>query len=58
VPMSAATAQATGPMRVPVSTGRAVLNTIKGSAANLVEWYEGAPAGALGGGTRASLTIS
>jgi MHS family alpha-ketoglutarate permease-like MFS transporter len=38
--MSEATAQATGPMRVPVSTGRAVLNTIKGSAGNLVEWYD------------------
>jgi MFS transporter, MHS family, alpha-ketoglutarate permease len=38
--MSEATVQSTGPMRVPVSTGRAVLNTIKGSAGNLVEWYD------------------
>ncbi|GAA3711108.1 MFS transporter [Microlunatus aurantiacus] len=27
-------------MRVPASTGRAVLNTVKGSAGNLVEWYD------------------
>ena len=40
MPMSGTTAQSTGPMRVPVSTGRAVLNTIKGSAGNLVEWYD------------------
>ena len=38
--MSGTTAQSTGPMRVPASTGRAVLNTVKGSAGNLVEWYD------------------
>src|SRR6478735_2046637 len=38
--MSEATTTSTGPMRVPVSTGRAVLNTVKGSAGNLVEWYD------------------
>ncbi len=38
--MNAATAPATGPMRVPMSTPRAVLNTVKGSAGNLVEWYD------------------
>jgi MHS family alpha-ketoglutarate permease-like MFS transporter len=45
--MSEATSQsvptatnATGPMRVPVSTPRAISNTIKGSAGNLVEWYD------------------
>ena len=30
----------TGPTRAPTSTRRAVLNTIKGSAGNLVEWYD------------------
>ena len=29
-----------GPTRAPTSTQRAVLNTIKGSAGNLVEWYD------------------
>ena len=29
-----------GPTRAPTSTRRAVLNTIKGSAGNLVEWYD------------------
>ncbi len=33
-------AQPTGPTRRPVSTARAILNTIKGSAGNLVEWYD------------------
>lgn len=31
---------ATGPTRAPTSTRRAVLNTMKGSAGNLVEWYD------------------
>jgi MHS family alpha-ketoglutarate permease-like MFS transporter len=31
---------ATGPTRAPVSTQRAVLNTMRGSAGNLVEWYD------------------
>jgi MHS family alpha-ketoglutarate permease-like MFS transporter len=31
---------AEGPTRRPVSTGRAILNTVKGSAGNLVEWYD------------------
>src|SRR4051794_24978943 len=31
---------ATGPTRAPVSTRRAVLNTMRGSAGNLVEWYD------------------
>lgn len=30
----------TSPTQAPVSTHRAVLNTIKGSAGNLVEWYD------------------
>src|SRR5690349_22606347 len=30
----------TPPTQAPVSTGRAVLNTVKGSAGNLVEWYD------------------
>ena len=30
----------TGPTRAPTSTHRAVLNTIRGSAGNLVEWYD------------------
>ena len=30
----------TGPTRAPTSTRRAVLNTVKGSAGNLVEWYD------------------
>ncbi|MBY0287835.1 MAG: hypothetical protein K2X52_11865 [Mycobacteriaceae bacterium] len=30
----------TGPTRAPTSTRRAVLNTSKGSAGNLVEWYD------------------
>jgi MFS transporter, MHS family, alpha-ketoglutarate permease len=30
----------TSPTRAPTSTRRAVLNTIKGSAGNLVEWYD------------------
>ena len=30
----------TGPTRAPTDTRRAVLNTIKGSAGNLVEWYD------------------
>src|SRR6478735_6769004 len=30
----------TGPTTAPTSTRRAVLNTIKGSAGNLVEWYD------------------
>src|SRR3954463_11108018 len=30
----------TGPTRAPTSTRRAVLNTIRGSAGNLVEWYD------------------
>ena len=30
----------TGPTRAPTSTRRAVLNTMKGSAGNLVEWYD------------------
>ena len=30
----------TGPTRPPTSTRRAVLNTVKGSAGNLVEWYD------------------
>jgi MHS family alpha-ketoglutarate permease-like MFS transporter len=30
----------TGPTRAETSTGRAALNTIKGSAGNLVEWYD------------------
>src|SRR4051795_5011910 len=30
----------TGPTRAETSTGRAVLNTLKGSAGNLVEWYD------------------
>ena len=30
----------TPPTQAPVSTHRAVLNTIKGSAGNLVEWYD------------------
>ena len=38
--MSEATTKSAGPMRVPVSTPRAILNTIKGSAGNLVEWYD------------------
>jgi MHS family alpha-ketoglutarate permease-like MFS transporter len=38
--VSDAAATVTGPTRRPVSTGRAVLNTIKGSAGNLVEWYD------------------
>lgn len=39
--MSEATApSAPRPTRAPVSTGRAILNTIKGSAGNLVEWYD------------------
>ncbi len=29
-----------GPTRAPTSTRRAVLNTMKGSAGNLVEWYD------------------
>src|SRR6185437_4816524 len=29
-----------GPTRAPTSTRRAVLNTIRGSAGNLVEWYD------------------
>src|SRR4051794_22282731 len=29
-----------GPTRAETSTGRAVLNTLKGSAGNLVEWYD------------------
>ena len=29
-----------GPTRAPTSTRRAVLNTVKGSAGNLVEWYD------------------
>jgi MHS family alpha-ketoglutarate permease-like MFS transporter len=31
---------ATGPTRAPTSTRRAVLNTVRGSAGNLVEWYD------------------
>jgi MHS family alpha-ketoglutarate permease-like MFS transporter len=31
---------ATGPTRAPASTRRAVLNTMRGSAGNLVEWYD------------------
>jgi MHS family alpha-ketoglutarate permease-like MFS transporter len=38
--MSDTTVPTAGPMRVPVSTPRAILNTIKGSAGNLVEWYD------------------
>ena len=34
------TSNAATPIQAPVSTQRAVLNTIKGSAGNLVEWYE------------------
>jgi MHS family alpha-ketoglutarate permease-like MFS transporter len=30
----------TGPTRAPTSTKRAVLNTVRGSAGNLVEWYD------------------
>src|SRR3954452_25254149 len=30
----------TGPTRAPTSTRRAVLNTVRGSAGNLVEWYD------------------
>src|SRR6195952_965117 len=30
----------TGPTRAPTSTRRAVLNTLRGSAGNLVEWYD------------------
>ncbi|MET0704200.1 MAG: MFS transporter [Mycobacterium sp.] len=30
----------TGPTRPPTNTRRAVLNTVKGSAGNLVEWYD------------------
>ena len=30
----------TGPTRAPTSTRRAVLNTMRGSAGNLVEWYD------------------
>src|ERR1700704_465346 len=29
-----------GPTRAPTSTRRAVLNTIRGSSGNLVEWYD------------------
>ncbi len=38
--MSAASTPPAGPTRAPASTGRAILNTIKGSAGNLVEWYD------------------
>ncbi|HEU5484718.1 MAG TPA: MFS transporter [Microlunatus sp.] len=38
--MTEATTHSQGPMRVPVSTPRAILNTVKGSAGNLVEWYD------------------
>src|ERR1700710_368016 len=34
------TSSLTGPTRAPTSTKRAVLNTIRGSAGNLVEWYD------------------
>ena len=30
----------TSPTQAPGSTRRAILNTIKGSAGNLVEWYD------------------
>ena len=30
----------TGPTRAETSTRRAVLNTVRGSAGNLVEWYD------------------
>ncbi|MBV6760276.1 MULTISPECIES: MFS transporter [Rhodococcus] len=33
-------ATSSGPTRAPTSTRRAVLNTMKGSAGNLVEWYD------------------
>lgn len=39
-PASADPAPATGPTRAPTSTRRAVLNTVRGSAGNLVEWYD------------------
>src|ERR1700761_8393541 len=37
---SSNTSDPTGPTRAPTSTRRAVLNTMKGSAGNLVEWYD------------------
>src|SRR6478735_1422737 len=37
---SGTTATMTGPTRAQTSTRQAVLNTIKGSAGNLVEWYD------------------
>jgi MHS family alpha-ketoglutarate permease-like MFS transporter len=36
--MSSTPFNLTGPTRLPTSTRRAVLNTMKGSAGNLVEW--------------------
>jgi len=38
--MSSTPFNLTGPTRPPTSTRRAVLNTMKGSAGNLVEWYD------------------
>ncbi|WP_460775724.1 MFS transporter [Microbacterium sp. GXF7504] len=38
--MSDVARPASGPTRAPVSTGQAILNTIKGSLGNLVEWYD------------------
>ncbi|HEU4998722.1 MAG TPA: MFS transporter [Lapillicoccus sp.] len=34
------TSKAAAPTKAPVSTQRAILNTVKGSAGNLVEWYD------------------
>ncbi|CAN5621883.1 MFS transporter [soil metagenome] len=39
-PKSSKTSSTTGPTRAPTNTRRAVLNTVKGSAGNLVEWYD------------------
>jgi MHS family alpha-ketoglutarate permease-like MFS transporter len=38
--MSDTTPRPSGPTRAPTSTRRAVLNTVRGSAGNLVEWYD------------------
>jgi MHS family alpha-ketoglutarate permease-like MFS transporter len=39
-PTSSKPSTITGPTRAPTSTRRAVLNTVRGSAGNLVEWYD------------------
>jgi MFS transporter, MHS family, alpha-ketoglutarate permease len=39
-PTSSVPSGTTGPTRAPTSTRRAALNTIRGSAGNLVEWYD------------------